>query len=68
MAQELYARPVVRGIVQAGNTDGYAVVDQFADGSESTAWGWFSSRDAVYARFEDEDVEIQDWTGEDDEA
>ncbi len=63
---EIFAQPIVHGIVQAGNTDGYAVIDLYEDGSESTAWGWFSTRESVYERLDGDGIEIEDWTGEDD--
>jgi hypothetical protein len=52
------------GIVNARGTDGYSLVSEYSDGSQSSPWGWFNSIDAA-ERAAGEDVVVEDWTSED---
>ena len=55
------------GIVNAHGTDGYSIVCEYSDGSQSGAWGWFgcvASAEAALAN--DPETPIEDWTTDDD--
>lgn len=58
--------PIKYGIVNARGTDGYSIVNEYADGSQSGAWGWFSSFESAEREVEASDVPVEDWTTDED--
>lgn len=67
MARTNSAELVKYGIVNARGTDGYSIVSEYSDGSQSGAWGWFSSFESAERALEmDAETPVEDWTTDED--
>ncbi len=65
MSASPYQQPVTIGIVNARNTDRYALIYVYADGSESGETGSYASYEsAEEAAEKTEGARIEDWTSD----
>ena len=57
----------VYGIVRARGTDGFALVNQYEDGSQSQPWGWFPSVESIELSHGACDIPLENWVQDEDD-
>lgn len=65
MSTSPWQTPVKYGIINAHNTDGFAMIAVYADGSEKHIDGYYFTVEAAEASVEGSDIPVEDWTDED---